>query len=190
MCIHTWTCQIPFSLPKTQFKSPVPCRSTQQRLPSWLTHSWDSLPGTWRQLCLLHSPWNIDRTSKPRLRNFSQRGVSFVCKPKWTANGDLCICQCIWLPTRDRLCKHPALSRACYAKHVCAGKWCCGTSAPSQGGCVGRLCGCVGGRNDRVEKERSLRELTHAGLAKKYQPLCISTPCFPSLCPHSQQPNT
>ena len=64
----------------------------------------------------------------------------FVCKLKWTANGDLCICQCIWLLTKDKVLQAPsAEQKRAKPNKSCAGKWCRATSV--WGLCVGRLCG-------------------------------------------------
>lgn len=62
-------------------------------------------------------------------------------------------------------------------------KWYCVASEGAA--CTGGY-GCVGGKNQaRTRKGGSLRELTHAGFAEKYQPLCISTSHLPSFYPHT-----
>lgn len=78
----------------------------------------------------------------------------FVCKLKWTANGDLCICQCIWLLAKDKVLQAPsAEQKRAKPNKLRAGRWCHATSV--WGLCVGRLCGCVGGRTgDTTRKGR------------------------------------
>lgn len=65
----------------------------------------------------------------------------FVHKLKWTANGDLYICQCIWLLTKDKVSQAPsAEQKRAKPNKLCAGKWCRATSV-----CVGCVWGdCVG----------------------------------------------
>lgn len=102
----------------------------------------------------------------------------FVCKLKWTANGDLCICQCIWLLTKDKgFASTLRWAEACYAKQVMR-REVVPCDQCVRGLCVGRLYGRKKwGRGQG--KGGSLRELTHAVLAEKYQPLYISTLAFP-----------
>lgn len=129
------------------------------------------------------STWNKARTSKLRSQKLSYHGAS-ICKLNWTANGDLCICQCIWLLAKGKVLQAPsAVQKSAKPNTFCTGKWYCVASEGAV--CTGGY-GCVGGRKQaRTRKGGSLRELTHAGFAEKYQLLCISTSYLPSFYPHT-----